>query len=469
MDLRSSELIELLAPSRVEGPFLDVEISSFVADSRMAGPNSCFFALRGSKSDGHLFVGDAARRGAKVLVVQEGFHLPVEPEGLSGVLLIRVPDVLKSLMWAARRYLLGSLKPFGVVGITGSVGKSTTKKVLGEGLSRLCRAFHTPRSYNTEVGISLAVLSAPAPLDVLVLELGTSGFGEIRRMVELFPLDGAVLVKVAPAHLEALGDLDGVLRAKLEILEGLREGGWVSFNGDDERLARGVPHGSFRRCSVGAWGDHVRVLGTGMGDDLCLWVDLEEVASGRRGRISTRLVGAHNAINVALAASAMVNLGFDFEEVLASLEGAEPPEMRVRPRKAGDLLLIEDFYNANPESARALLAFLRELKEDRGLSVFVVFGSMKELGEGREVFHRELGFEAGLVVDGAVFVGPEGEAFSEGFSVSGVPRGAFLDLYPDGERVPSDLLKRFPPGSAVAFKASRSCRFEELLGRLGVE
>lgn len=466
--MRLSELLGLLGPSRVEGSVSEAEVSSFVADSRLAGPNSCFFALRGSRTDGHLFLGDAARRGAKVLVVQEDFRLPAELEGeISGAVLVRVKDVLEAMVRAARGYLSGFLKPFSVVGVTGSVGKSTTKKILGDGLSRLCRAFYTPRSYNTEVGVSLAVLSAPAPLDVLVLELGTSGFGEIRRMVELFPLDGAVLVKVAPAHLEALGDLDGVLRAKLEILDGLREDGWVSFNGDDERLARGVPHGRFRRCSVGAHGDHVRVLGTGMGDDLCLWVDLEEVASGRRGKISTRLVGAHNAINVALAASAMVNLGFDFEEVLSSLEGAESPEMRLRPRRVGEILLIEDFYNSNPESARALLAFLKELREKKGLSVFAVFGSMKELGERSDELHRELGFEAGLVVDGAVFVGPEGGAFFEGFSASGFPRGAFLEIYPDGDRVPRDLLARFPPGSAVAFKASRSCRFEELVGRLG--
>ncbi|HUT76657.1 MAG TPA: UDP-N-acetylmuramoyl-tripeptide--D-alanyl-D-alanine ligase, partial [Polyangia bacterium] len=358
----------------------ELSLSRVVIDSREDCAGALFVALRGERFDGHDFVGEAARRGAVAAVVER------EPALATGLALIRVDNALAALqrLGAARRAEFGGT----VAAITGSSGKTTTRSLLASILG-VAGPTHQPRgNFNNHIGLPLTLLGLHAGQRFAVLELGCSGFGEIAALTALARPDLGLVTNVGPAHLEQLGDLDGVARAKGELLAGLAPGAVALFNADDPRVLR-MPTAARRRVTWGRGATaEVRLVDReprgASGQRLVLEVFAQPL------ELLLPLIGSHNAINAVAAAAAAFALGQTAGQVAEGLSLAARTAGRLDPRPGRcDALILDDTYNANPASVRAALGALAELA-GRGEAV-VVLGDMLELGDHGEREHRDIG------------------------------------------------------------------------------
>ena len=383
-------------------------VSGVSTDSRSVRPGELFVALRGERYDGHDFVEKASSRGVAACVVEEesgvaGFASKVAP-------LIAVRNSLEALERLAVWNRM-SLTP-QVTAITGSVGKTTTKEFLRTLLQVRRQVVAAPKSFNNRLGVSLTLLSANRYTRHLVVELGTSASGEISHLSKLVRPDRAVVTKIVPAHLRGLKDLDGVIDAKAEILEGLVPDGVTYLNTDlpgFERFARRAP-------------GEVRTFGWNRGDFAvrkCRWCGrLAAAQNGTRTRpgyfftidgeeLFLPVLGKHNVINAAAAIAVTRDLDFSWVDIRAGLEACRLPPQRLQYEMAGDVLFIDDSYNANPGSLAAAIEVWDSLPVPEGRK-FVVLGDMMELGAESRKLHEQMGTRlARSRVDLLVTVGRE--------------------------------------------------------------
>ncbi len=453
----------------------DIPLKGFVCDSRIVDKDYCFFALRGKKDDGHKYIKDAILKGAKCVVAEKK---AIDSDTLKflqdfkDVSILVVEDTESALILGAK----SRFKEFDnaiVIGVAGSVGKSTTKKIIGDAASKCGSAYYTPKSFNTKIGLSLSVFAIPDDVDFIVFEYGTSSFGEIEELVSLYPVDGAVITKIGNEHLQYLKDIKGVLKAELEILQGIKDGGWLVVNADDDLLIKGVNdkivYRNIKLYKSGYKGDHVRIEEVFFDDKglfLNVRVSFLNCSAGdiKTSVIRTNLCGMHNATNVAVALSSLLNMGISWDKAVNALNGVRAPEMRMEVKEVCGVTLINDAYNANPDSMKALLDFLKGLKDFR--KKIAILGSMKELGEKSLYFHRKLGRWYAGNVDVLVFIGPEVDAVKEGFFEVSDNSKSFLGFGCVDEFIEylNYHIKEFVlPETVIAFKASRSCKFETLV------
>lgn len=387
-------------------------------DTRSLSAGQVFFAFRGERVDGHAFVLEAERRGALMAVVDRGageFELP----GRMPVL--RVGDVgrgLYELAWAYRR----SLPRLRVVAVTGSNGKTTTVRLIDEVLSRELRGKKSAKSFNNALGVPLTVLKAEAEDDYLVAEVGMNAAGEIAPLARLLQPDVGVITSIGRAHLEGLGSVRGIAREKCALLAGLR-GGSVAVMpagvGELEAEAAVQVEAGVRRVRVGggvggegadAWAEGVTSGEAGLVFSLGVsGVSEAEGLSGWAGRYEMPLLGRHNATNGATALCAAWAMGVSAKAGRAGLARASAAEMRLQSERVkvdgGVVEVVNDAYNANPESMSAALETLGQLAGDRPR--VAILGDMLEMGEAGPEVHRELGelLVRGQLVDRVVFVG----------------------------------------------------------------
>jgi UDP-N-acetylmuramoyl-tripeptide--D-alanyl-D-alanine ligase len=445
--------IARLLGAEFAGP--ELPVSRVVIDSREDCAGALFVALRGERFDGHDFVGEAARRGAVAAIVERA------PSIATGAALIRVDDALTALqrLGAARRAEFGGT----VAAITGSSGKTTTRSLLAAILGVAGPTHQPQKNFNNHIGLPLTLLGLQAGQRFAVLELGCSGFGEIAALTALARPDLGLVTNVGPAHLEQLGDLDGVARAKGELLAGLEPGAVALFNADDPRVLR-MPTAARRRMT---WGlgpaAEVRLVDRqprgALGQSLVLDV------RGQPLELRLPLIGGHNAVNAVAAAAAAFALGLTTAQVALGLGrvARTPGRLDPRPGRRGALIL-DDTYNANPASVRAALGALAELA-GRGQAV-VALGDMRELGDRGEDEHREIGAAvAALEPALLVTLGRLGAEIGRGAAAAGLEpariRGA-AD-HEEAGRIVEPLLEA---GLVVLVKGSRGMRMERLVSAL---
>ena len=386
-------------------------VASVVTDSRKAGPGALFVAIAGERTDGHAHLGGVLAAGGAAALVSD---LPAAraalaeadgPEDASSALpLILVKDTVEALGLLAREHLADTREraaargsALTVVAMTGSVGKTTTKDLTRQLLAAQAPTVAPVASFNNEIGLPLTVLETDESTRYLVLEMGASGFGHIAYLTGIAPLDAAAVLMIGHAHMGGFGSVDGVARAKSEIVQGLLPSGTAVLNRDDERAwaMREIAPGPV--LSFSASGDpaaEIRAENVEADDEAHAVLDL--VAPGApRTRVRLGLPGLHNVGNALAAVGLAVAAGVPAADAVAALAGARiesPHRLDVRSVAApggGELLLVDDSYNANIDSMTASLASLPALAGERRR--VVVVSEMLELGDSSDADHARTG------------------------------------------------------------------------------
>lgn len=422
-----------------------------VTDSRSVAPGDFFIALKGERRDGHDFLKEVAGRGAVGALVER----PVE--GLPGGFgLVRVDDTLAGLQaWARAHRQKLSLR---VIGVTGSNGKTTTKEMIAHLLRAGGKTVYATRgNFNSQVGLPLSLLELRPEHTHAVIEMGASAKGDIARLAALARPGIGVLTSIGRAHLQTFGTLEGVARAKWELVEALSTEDLAFLNIDDPLLAARRKSAA---CSVVTYGrdESANVRAVNVRQDPQTAFDL--VVAGARRAVRLPVPGLFNVTNALAAAAVALWERMNLIDVAAAFPSFAPPaqRMQMKRRPDGSLFLI-DAYNANPDSmAAGLESFVSAFPHWPRVAVV---GSMLELGESAEAEHRALGEKlAALPLAAAVFVGPEHAWVREGYERSGGK--APLTATEDRAAARDALTKNLTPDTSVFFKGSRGARLEEI-------
>ncbi|MEI3847545.1 MULTISPECIES: UDP-N-acetylmuramoyl-tripeptide--D-alanyl-D-alanine ligase [unclassified Microbacterium] len=373
------------------GATADTVISGAVdTDSRLIEAGGVFVAKPGEETDGHLFVDAAAGKGAALAIVERTVEAPVSQ--------IVVADAVEALADLARD-VVKRVKDAGdlrVVGITGSNGKTTTKNLLARILEGEGETVSPKASFNNEVGAPLTMLRVTASTRYLVSEFGASGPGAIARLADLVNPDVAVVLMVGMAHAGGFGGIEGTFHAKSELVKSLRAGGVAVLNADDARVAAMAPIAS----EAGAG---VRWFGRGQGATDVRADDVVVTASGTSFTVTAdgvslplrlRVLGEHHVMNALAAIAAATTLGVSLADAVARLETVEIAERwRMQPLGSDRVRIINDAYNASPDSMAAALRTLAQITGP-GERTVAVLGAMSELGEYSEEEHDRVGLLA---------------------------------------------------------------------------
>lgn len=426
MRLLASQVAEATG-GRLVGPDVEVDGASF--DSRSAVAGQLFVPIVAER-DGHDFVDAALRAGAAAYLTAR------EPVGGSAILVADTSQALLDLARWAR-----SLLDVPVVGITGSVGKTSTKDLIAASLAATRRVAANVRSFNNEQGLPVTILGAADDTEVLVVEMGMRGFGEITRLCQVARPNVGVVTAVASSHTERVGGIEGVAVAKRELVEALPADGTAVLNADDDRVAAMRSHARGDVVTYGARGD-VRLLS----------VELDELARPRlavetpwgRGEVQLAVSGEHMAGNAAAAIAVAGVVTGSIGEAFDALSGAAVSGMRMQvERTSSGAVIVNDAYNANPDSMRAALDALAAMRADRRVAIL---GPMAELDDPAAGHRRVMADaeERGI------------EVIATGTDLYGVP------AHDD----PVEALGAVADGDVVLVKASRAGGLESVVDRL---
>lgn len=424
------------------GELPESEITAIVRDSREIVPGCLFTAIPGARVDGHDFIPAAAQRGAACILC-ERFAAADIPQ-------IRVPDTQKALQEIAAFYRAGFDIP--VIGVTGSVGKTTAKEMIAAVLSERFRTLKTDGNYNNELGVPLTLFRLTPEHEAAVVEMGISGFGEMTRLAAMVHPSIAVFTLIGDAHLEFLGDRAGVLRAKGEIVSGMPEDGLVIANGDDALLRE---HDFGRRTLLFGLGEGCdirarQVESRGLEGTACVIV-----TDDRRIPVTIPAFGQHMVYAALMGAAVGIALGLTDDEIRRGIARYAPVGSRGRVVTTASLTILDDCYNANPTSARSALDTLASLP---GRHV-AVLGDMLELGKAGPGLHHELGAYA-LETGAAVL------ACGEISRQTAAGAGEDARWFADADALIEALPKYIRRGDAVLVKASHAMGFDAVVRAL---
>jgi UDP-N-acetylmuramoyl-tripeptide--D-alanyl-D-alanine ligase len=432
----------------------NVRVMAVCLDTRKMVKNSLFVAIRGENHDAHQFLKNAAAGGAIAMLVEEP---PAEP--IPNVAIIQVPSTRLALGRLAK-HVRQQLRAKVIV-VAGSNGKTSTKHLIHGALRGRLKGSISPKSFNNDIGVPLTILSADPQQEYLVLEVGTNHHGEIKPLSEMAMPDIAVLTNCGADHLEGLGDLAGVRRENAQITSGLNPKGLLIVNGDDTDLLAAVKDWTGRRITFG-FKESNDIFAN---DIRCTSLGTEFSMNKRPGRVFVPMLGKHSAANALAAIAVGRVMRLPEEAVIESLAKSDGPEMRLELQTAGKITILNDAYNANPNSMRAAIETLVAM-ETKGRRI-AVLGDMLELGETSEKYHREIGSIIASTgkVDLLACVGADARWIAESAAQNGLP-GCAVMIFDDAE----DAAKRVPrmllDGDWVLIKASRGIHLEQVANAL---
>jgi UDP-N-acetylmuramoyl-tripeptide--D-alanyl-D-alanine ligase len=415
-------------------------------DSRSAGPGELFVGLRGERTDGGSHAGQALRGGAWGVLVTGEHAEAAAAAAPEGAVLVH-PDPLAALQTLAREWRreLGA-RGASVIAITGSTGKTSTKDILASLLAGQMRVSATPENLNTEIGLPLALLGAPADSEAVVLEMAMRGPGQIAQLTAIAEPDVGVIVNVGPAHLELLGSLEAIAAAKAELVAGLEPGACAVLPAGEPLLE---PHlrGDIRTITFGEGGDVVLIsAGAGGAVTIRHGSTLMELLPSftQAHQLSNLLAAVAAARAIGVTPRGPVNVRF------SAMRGQ-------RSELPGEVVLIDDCYNANPMSMRAAIDDLAAGARGRRVAVL---GDMLELGAGAPDLHRQIGrYAAAGRVDVLVSVGPLAREIAAGFD--GECHSA-----QDAQEAAEMLARLVQAGDTVLVKGSRGMGMESIVRSL---
>lgn len=428
----------------------DTEITAVVTDSRKIVPGCLFVAIRGERVDGHDFIEQAYADGA--------FCVLTEKNIVSRKPYIRVESSLKAIQDIA--YFYRKSLNVKVVGITGSVGKTSTKEMIASVLSQKYKVLKTQGNFNNGLGLPLTIFRLTPEDEVAVLEMGISDFGEMKVLSRIARPDVCVFTNIGMCHLEQLHNRDGILKAKTEMFEYMSKDGEVILNGDDDKLST-IPEVN---------GKKPHRYGISKRNDVFLKESENLGLKGTRCIISTpegeinaliHIPGKHMLYNAMAGVEAGLIFGLNAEEIKRGIESLEPINGRNNIIETESLTIIDDCYNANPVSMRASLDVLSNALTRK----VCILGDMGELGDEEEQMHYDIGrYAAESEADIAVFIGKLANHMNEGFmEIAHQQKCIHFDTVEDFEKKASDIICK---GDTVLVKASHFMHFENIVAFL---
>ena len=416
-----------------------------VRDNRDVAEGNLFVCFRGERVDGHDFANRAFDAGAACCLAEREI-----PDAAGPYILVKsTAEALKRLGGYYR-----SLFDIPVIGVTGSVGKTTAKEMICAVLSARLNVLKTPENLNNEIGVPLTLLSLEDSHEAAVIEMGISEFGEMRRLAEMVRPDICLITKIGHCHLEALGDLEGVLRAKSEVFELMSADATAIVNGDDELLR--AADLKIKKLTFGTQpGNDYRAMNIVSASKSSVSCDL--VFPDAKISAEIPAYGSH-LVYAALPAAVIARLlGLSFDEIRSGIAAFSPVGSRSRIIETGQITIIDDCYNANPNSVKASILSLSGLKGRR----VAILGDMKELGWQADTLHREVGVcvaESGI--DCLICCGAKAEYIFKGLKSTGSEIEAYH--FPLKDALLSTLHTIVRPGDSVLVKASHSMNFDDI-------
>ena len=435
---------------RRPGQEVNAQFPGVSTDSRTVKAGELFVALKGDNFDAHDFVIKAFERGAAGAIVSA----PVKGiEAFPDRILFQVPDTLKALGDLAR-HIRRRLSTH-IIGITGSNGKTTTKDMTYHLLSKAARVSKAQKSFNNFVGVPLTIFAIEPGDEYAVIEMGANAPGEIKYLAGIALPEIGVITTVTATHLEGFKSEAGVANAKAEMLDVIRPDGVGILNADNQWTPTMAPRCRGRLITFGVSpAADVRATDVTSGEFLRFKLN-------GRTEITIPILGEFNVYNALAATAVARQLGLSDEQIREAFKDFAPPAMRLAPTKVGEVLVINDAYNANPTAMRAAMDTFATMKVS-GRKVFV-FGDMKELGEGSEGYHREMGkllankhFDLLMMVGTMAAIAGEA-AVKEGFPAEKILRA--VSSLEAAELLPPSLR----PGDTVLLKGSRAMALEKVI------
>ncbi len=439
----------------------NTEVESITTDSRQAGTGSVFAAIKGERVDGHRFIDAVFAQGAAAAITEHDL-----PDAAGCY--IRVHSTLDALKEIAEEYL--KILQIPVVGITGSVGKTSTKEMVASVLSVKYQTLKTAGNFNNELGLPLTVFRLREEDEIAVLEMGINHFGEMHRLAKVARPDTCVITNIGQCHLEFLIDRDGILRAKTEIFDFIRPDGHIVLNGNDDKLSLvqnvngiepvffGLPADAANETGapLTVWADEIE--SRGLGGSVCR-IHMPEAPEGFQ--VHVPLPGRHMIQNALTAASVGRIYGLTPDEIRQGIEGLEAVGGRFHIIHSDHYEIVDDCYNANPVSMKASLDILRDVEN----TTVAILGDMGELGAEEIQMHESVGTHAaGCSLDLLVGIGSLSEHMIR--AASAADPSLRVKYYADVESFLAEATELLPDGATVLVKASHFMNFSKIVEAL---
>lgn len=463
--MRALKLSEIAAP--LNGTYnKDAEFCGVCIDTRKITKNCLFVCIKGERFDAHQFAEEALEKGAAAVMIHENVEL-------SGAY-IKVDDTSKALLALGGYYR--SLFNIPVVALTGSVGKTTTKEFTSLVVSSKYKTIKTQGNLNNEIGLPQTLFQIDDDTEAAVVEMGMNHFGEIHRLVNATRPTLALITNIGVSHIENLGSREGILKAKLEILDGLSEDAPLIINGDNDMLSTVLYNDEIcSKYNVISFGiknkfnynaENIKEENGSTFFDVVYTVSkqidetdgVKAEFSLRRQKINIPTVGIHNVYNALAAFAVGITLNIEPEKIATALSSYVPTGMRQRLNTVGGRICIEDCYNASPDSMRASLGTLGNMNANKKIAVL---GDMLELGDYSKEAHLSVGKMAGENnIDCVLAFGNDAKYYISAAKENGVKDAVLFD---DKTKLSDYLASLAQDGDAVLFKGSRGMKLEDVM------
>ena len=432
----------------------ETQVTSVSTDSRHVGPGALFVPIRGERTDAHAFLPAVFEAGAAAAFTQEHAEADQLPQGASGAW-IAVEDTVEALRRTAAAYRSRFSIP--VVGITGSVGKTTTKEMVALALSSCLRTMKTEGNQNSQIGLPLTMFRLLPEHEAAVVEMGMSDFGEMARLAAVARPQYAVMTNIGVSHIGQLGSRENIMAEKLHITDAFGPDSVLFVNGDDPLLA------TLREARP-----DLRQVWFGFGEG-CVYRAVQVVREGETVRFTAEtpfgsvevhlpVPGDHNVRNALAALAVTCTLGGSLQQAADALAAYQPPAMRQQMVEANGLLIIDDSYNASPDSMRSAIDVLstRPVTGKRA----AVLADMLELGDFSQQGHYQVGqYAKERGVELLVAVGPLSREIAAGY-------GEGARWFATNQEASAFLRDALRPGDAVLVKGSRGMKTDEIVAAL---
>ncbi len=452
--LKCEEIIKAVNGILVSGDINEV-FMNISTDSRKISEGDLFIPLIGENFDGHNFISKSLEAGAAGVITQK------EHNGYGGKAVIKVEDTLQALKDIASYYRSKFKIPF--TGITGSVGKTSTKDMVASVLNQRFNVLRTEGNFNNEIGLPLTILRLDSFHEAAVIEMGMSGFGEISSLTSIVKPHIAIITNIGLSHIEKLGSRQNILKAKMEILEGLDKDGLVILNGDDKllyglknllgfrTLFYGMEEGmDYQASNISTSGEN--------GSEFDITINNAEY------HICVPVPGVHNVYNALAAIAAGIELGMPMDKIIRGIADFKPGKMRQNIISHNGIKIINDAYNASPQSMEAGINVLKDIAGNN--RTVAILGDMLEMGDWAEKAHKDVGmFAVSKGIDYILTVGNNALNIAAGAAESeNMPDKVFSFI---SNKDVNEFLKGFvKKGDTILVKGSRGMKMEEIVNYL---